>query len=100
MEESDAYINISEKTAVSIFRVRIKNVTPCIYQMTRRENQRTVMFVKEKWVKLPVSLHRLRYSGSFSSAFRPQYTSIDRPLLKHFKERKRKEVVVVLLTLH
>jgi hypothetical protein len=26
MEESDA----SEKTAVSIFRVRIKNVTPCI----------------------------------------------------------------------
>jgi hypothetical protein len=30
MEESDAAINISEKTAVSIFRVRIKNVTPCI----------------------------------------------------------------------
>jgi hypothetical protein len=30
MEESVASINISEKTAVSIFRVRIKNVTPCI----------------------------------------------------------------------
>jgi hypothetical protein len=29
MKESDASINVSEETAVSILRVRIKNVTPC-----------------------------------------------------------------------
>jgi hypothetical protein len=29
MEESDASNNVSEETAVSIFRVRIKNVTLC-----------------------------------------------------------------------
>jgi hypothetical protein len=29
MEEFDASINVSEETAVSIFRDRIKNVTPC-----------------------------------------------------------------------
>jgi hypothetical protein len=30
-----------------------------------------VIFVKEKWAMLPVSLHRLRYSGSLRGAFRP-----------------------------
>jgi hypothetical protein len=54
MEESDASINVSEETAVSIFRVRIKNVTPCSLRNY-----------------LPVSMYR--------------------PILKHFKERKRKE---------
>jgi hypothetical protein len=29
MEKSDASINVSKETAVSMFRVRIENVTPC-----------------------------------------------------------------------
>jgi hypothetical protein len=69
MKVSDDSINVSEETAVSIFRVRIKNVTPC-------------------------SLPNYLPSTCLSQYAGPIY----RPILKHFKERKRNgffpEVVV------
>jgi hypothetical protein len=73
MEKSDVSINVSEETAVSIFRIRIKNVTLCSLTNYSTRISEDRISVIEKWVKLPVSLHRLRSSGSLRSAFRPQY---------------------------
>jgi hypothetical protein len=95
MEESDASINVSEETAVSIFRVKIKNMTPCSIPNYLTRIPEDSDLCKNKKLKLPVSVHPLRYSGSLKSLFRRQFeflpVSIFRPILKYFKERKRNE---------